>query len=1559
MATKKTGPGAAAARRKKTKKRAGAKAAPAARTPLPEAVPPALHGTAGTPHPPRIPLTLADLEPGDHLCCIYETEAEHRAILTPYLRQGLERGEKIIYVVDAHTAETVLGYLRSDGLDPAPFLARGQLAILSRDETYLRGRTFSPAGMIALLRKVTERALAEGYPALRVTGEMTWALRGHPGSKRLIEYEVLLDEFFPGSRCLALCQYDRRRLEPGVLLFVLRTHPYVVVGSDICENHHYLPPADLLSADSSAAELGRRLRGLTEQRRTLHELRVHQAELETQNEELRLAQAELDAAQAKYFDLYDLAPVGYCTISEAGLILEANLTAATLLGVASGALVRQPFSRFIVKEDEDIFYLHRKQLLATAAAQAYELRMARADGAPFWAHLEATAAQDEGGVPVCRVALSDVTERKRAEADLRKLASVVHASSELVNLSTLEGKMIFLNETGSRMLGISPAAVEQFDIMRVIPAHLKEKVETELLPALRRGGTWEGELQYLNIHTGRLTDVHASCYVVRDVATGAPLYLANVSRDITEGKRAAAALRQSETRFGALVAQSPFSIQVLDTTGKTIQVNRAFEDLWGTTFEQTRDFNPLEDGQLDGLGLRPYLQRAFSGEAVECPPVEYTPRTGDVAGLRRVVQAIAFPIKDEAGVVREVTLIHQDITERRRAEGSLRESEQRYRTLVESALDGIVIHVGDRVAFANRAAAAMLGFAEPAAFVGQPLESFVHPDDLAGAADRVRRVLAGEAVAYPVEARYVKRDGTALPVENTGALVTYQGQPAILSVIRDITARKQAEDSLRNSLSLLEATLESTDNGILVVSAEGAVVKVNGRFTQMWHVPGHILASGKDEALLDHAMSQLSDPAAFLAKVKELYSDPQADSEDLLYFKDGRVFERTSKPMLVDGEPAARVWSFLDVSERQRSAEALRKSEARYRRITEGLTDYQYTVRVEEGRAVETLQTAACARVTGYTAEELAADPYLWIQMVTPEDRDRVREHARRILAGEDLPAIEHRIVRKDSAVRWVSDTAILFKDDSGKLLSYDGVISDITERKRAEEALRLSEERHRHLVESSDDWVWETDAHAVITFASARVTDLLGYAPEEVVGRLAYDLMPPEDAERARAAFGLRVAERQAFRGVENTNLHKNGRRVVMESNGVPLFDASGAFRGYRGVDTDITERKLLQAEFLQAQKMESVGRLAGGIAHDFNNLLSVINGYAELAAADRSLSNSQRAQIVAIHRAGQRAATLTQQLLSFSRRQDVAPVVLDINVAIRTAQKMLERLIGEDISLIFAPTEPLGGVEADPGQIEQVVMNLVVNARDAMPEGGMLSIETAGVELDQVAAERASVQPGTYVMLAVSDTGVGMDEATREHIFEPFFTTKGLGKGTGLGLAIVYGIVRQSHGGIRVASIPGQGTTFTIYLPQAEAPVPQDGAPQPAPAVVGGTETILVVEDEDSVRALATDLLESAGYTVLQARDGEEALQVLERHGEQVRLVFSDMVMPGMSGLALAEEIAKTRPALRVLFTSGYDSGSIARGGVPHGATHFIAKPYTVAGLSRKVREVLDWLW
>ncbi|MCX6543698.1 MAG: response regulator [Acidobacteria bacterium] len=383
---------------------------------------------------------------------------------------------------------------------------------------------------------------------------------------------------------------------------------------------------------------------------------------------------------------------------------------------------------------------------------------------------------------------------------------------------------------------------------------------------------------------------------------------------------------------------------------------------------------------------------------------------------------------------------------------------------------------------------------------------------------------------------------------------------------------------------------------------------------------------------------------------------------------------------------------------------------------------------------------------------------------------------------------------------------------------------------------------------------------------------------------------------------------------------------------------------------------RKKLQAQLLQAQKMESVGRLAGGIAHDFNNLLTVINGTAALASMGLAGDDPLRLDLQEIGRAGERAAALTRQLLAFSHMQVMQPIVMNLGAAVADLRRMLQRLIGEDVDLILKPGPGMGCVRADPGQIEQVIMNLVVNARAAMPTGGSLTIETRSVDLDEAfAANHPPIQPGPHVLLAVSDTGVGMDEATRDRIFEPFFTTKPLGQGTGLGLATVRGIVTQSRGSIWVDTELGRGTRFEIYLPRIDE-APSVVRPARTRVVAGGTETILIVEDDLALRHLATRMIQAAGYTVLTASNGEEALLRMERHREPVHLMLTDMVMPGIHGSELATRLAETRPEIKVLYMSGYTDDAVARHGALGSAIHFIAKPFTAGNLTLKMREMLD---
>jgi len=402
--------------------------------------------------------------------------------------------------------------------------------------------------------------------------------------------------------------------------------------------------------------------------------------------------------------------------------------------------------------------------------------------------------------------------------------------------------------------------------------------------------------------------------------------------------------------------------------------------------------------------------------------------------------------------------------------------------------------------------------------------------------------------------------------------------------------------------------------------------------------------------------------------------------------------------------------------------------------------------------------------------------------------------------------------------------------------------------------------------------------------------------------------------------------------------------------------MEGSPGKRYAEGLLSDITERKQMEQQLRQTQKMEAVGQLAGGVAHDFNNLLTVIRGHTDLLLDHIGQTDALRRNVEQIQKSSDRAVSLTRQLLAFSRKQVLQPKVLDLNAVVAEMGKMLPRLIGENISLTISAAPSLGRVKADPGQIEQVILNLAVNARDAMPQGGKLTIETANVELDETyAREHLTARPGPHVMLAVSDTGSGMDPETQSHIFEPFFTTKELGRGTGIGLATVYGIVKQSGGWIWVYSEVGKGSTFKIYLPRVDEPEKAE-TPKARLGIHRGTETVLVVEDNESLRQLTCEFLVSTGYTVLVAQDGSEAIRITEQHAGPIHLLLTDVVMPGMSGHELAQRLAILRPDIRSLYVSGYTGDAILQQGVLEEGASFLAKPFTRDALAQKVREGLE---
>ena len=600
----------------------------------------------------------------------------------------------------------------------------------------------------------------------------------------------------------------------------------------------------------------------------------------------------------------------------------------------------------------------------------------------------------------------------------------------------------------------------------------------------------------------------------------------------------------------------------------------------------------------------------------------------------------------------------------------------------------------------------------------------------------------------------------------------------------------------------------------------------------------------------------------------------------------------------------------------------------------------------------------AFTNITGYSLVDVSSGRE-WLHFAS-----RFLEYREEIINSRKGDVIEKciektfRIICKNGEIKEIEVRPTLL--DDGRIVL---ILFDITERKRAEEALSHSEEQYRLIAENTKDLICTLDLRGNFHYVSPSFKEVLGYSPEELSGLNAFSLIHPDDRETTMKIYQQALISKEAG-NAEFRYRHKNGNWRFFESVGNWIFNGNGSPPQSVLVSRDITERRqaeekmaALQVQLGHSQRMEAIGRLAGGIAHDINNILAVIQGYSDLCLFNIPKENPVREDIKAITNAVKRATNLISQLLAFSRRQTMKLEVINLNPLLQDLGKMLRRVIGEDVELVTTLPDDLGRVKADPGQIEQILLNLAVNARDAMPSGGKLTIETANVTLKETYSQNhMGLTPGHYVMISITDTGLGMTQEVKERIFEPFFTTKEIGKGTGLGLSMVYGIVKQSGGHIGVDSEPGKGATFRIYLPRVDEPVVEVDEKEIAGPPLGN-ETILVVEDEEEVRKLVARSLKKQGYKVLEASQGKEAFSLCEEQGGPIHLMVTDVVMPEMTGVELAKHIKQVYPEMKVLYMSGYTSDRVAINceKVEKGI-EFIQKPFTVYKLARKIREVLD---
>jgi PAS domain S-box-containing protein len=838
---------------------------------------------------------------------------------------------------------------------------------------------------------------------------------------------------------------------------------------------------------------------------------------------------------------------------------------------------------------------------------------------------------------------------------------------------------------------------------------------------------------------------------------------------------------------------------------------------------------------------------------------------------------------------------------------------------------------------------------------------------------------------------------TAAPLTSDSGELT-----GCVHVAREITARKRAEEALQQTVSLLRATLDSTADGILVVDARGRIVDFNAQFVNLWRIPRELLERRNDDEALQYVLHQLKFPDLFVAKVRELYASPEADSFDLLEFIDGRVFERYSRPQRLGGRPVGRVWSFRDVTDRKQAEDTLLRQMAFDAMATKFLSraargdatevdNYIRTSLEELGFFAEVDETYVAlfgektwgvshwwhhangpGKIQGYRDLAYGVSPWIEarllegksVQLHTLEDLPREAREERERLARDGVVSLllvplrgKSGVVRGSCGLRSYSRSIRWAPEDVQRMRLLGDAIAAALERRRAENARSESEIRMRTILESVQTGIVIADPATgdIVDLNSAAAT-LIGLPREQILGESTRRFLRDDLDGEGAAQAGKHVPGDS-----ETALVRADGTRVPVLKKIVPL-ELNGR-RHILETVVDVSALKQMEERVAQAEKMDAIGRLAGGVAHDFNNIVQVILGFTEIVLMSLPADHPRRQDVLEIKGAAARGGDIARQLLAFSRRQAVSPTVLDLNAAVNDNLKMLRCLLGEDIPIEAQLAPDLKHIYVDAGQIVQVIMNLAVNARDAMPHGGQLQVRTSNTTIspyDEEALRQPGAHPGEFVCLTVTDNGTGIPDHVRAHLFEPFFTTKEMGKGTGLGLSVVYGIVKQCEGWLRVDSRVGDGTTFHVYFPvyaeRMDVTEVEATEQTVAPALRGNGECILVVEDDANVCQLGARVLQAAGYQVLACASAAEAAERFQSPDRTVDLLFSDVVLPDRSGIELADDFRLRSPDLPVLLCSGYTDERSRLTAINEKGYLFLQKPYSSSALLHIVRLLLN---
>ena len=1227
--------------------------------------------------------------------------------------------------------------------------------------------------------------------------------------------------------------------------------------------------------------------------------------------ERKRVEAALQASEEKFRGIFDGAPIGIYQSTPDGKFITVNQALADILGYSS----REELMQCDMARDVYFDPAQRAALIAEyvkfGSVAGLEIRWKKKNGSPIWIQLNARANKDTTGKTISFDGfVRDVTERKQAEDALRNSEQIYREAIE--NASGVPFRLIFGESLGAGiydhvgdgitdLLGLPATEFTEKSFQEMVKEVVPLSSAIPLDPEECRRAMLDGKIrQYradvrVRTASGEEKWLQDTSLPLRDEHTGQIIGALGILMDITERKRAEQ-LQWAVYRIAEAASRSGSLDDLYQAVHQIVGDVMPAHNFYIARFDEENDLLsfPYFVDEADsapaprrpGKELTSYV--LFRGRSLLCTPEvdrELTER-GEVdcigspsavwlgVPLRVADKTIGvMTVQDYANPaaygVREQQMLEYvsshvaEAIERKRAEDALRESEIRYRLMVEGS-EQVFFYIHDPqhcFEYVSPSVKNVLGY-DPKELLGQPYDVLLTglPDDAIvqemtdGALRDGQRRPAYTVAHRHKDGRVIALEIVESPVEQDGRVVGIQG------FARDITEWKRAEQLQSVVYRIAQATNQATS--------------LDDVYRAVHQIIGEVMPAGNFFiAQYDEQNNLLSFPY-FVDEIDVAPASPCKPGKELTSY-----ILRTGKSLLCTAE-----------------------------------VDQELRARGE--------------------VEVVSAPSAVWLGVPL-----RMADKTIGVMAVQD----------------YSNPTA--YGEREQRILEYvSSEVAKAIERKRAEQALQQSEAQYRELVENAASAIFRATLDGRFLEVNPALVEMLGYdSKEELLQRnLAPDIYRrPGDRE----ALIQRISESGVVQSVEVEWVRKDGQFITVSLSGRALKDKLGNIVCIESIAENVSERRLLEDQLRQAQKMEAVGRLAGGVAHDFNNLLMVITGYGELLRDRLQASDPSVKNLDEILKASERAAALTRQLLAFSRRQVLEPRVLSLNDVVADVEKMLRRLIGEDVELVTRLAPHLGTVRADPGQLEQVLMNLAVNARDAMPRGGRLVIQTSNIEVDDDFARRhLGLQAGSWVTCVVSDTGAGMDADTRAHIFEPFFTTKEKGKGTGLGLATVYGIVKQSGGYVGVYSEKDQGTTFTVYLPRVDQMAQPAAGTGTVSAATGGTETILLVEDEAGVRELGIEILRSKGYTVLAATNAEQALRLAREHTGPVHLLLTDLVLPGISGRELAEQLSTQQPKTKVVYMSGYTEDTfLHQVGLPP-STAFLQKPFSPALLARKIRETLD---